>query len=129
MATVAALPLAAADAKKPRLDLRASPLHSFSPASIHFTGELVGGDDVPEFHCPELEWNWDDGSKSSQEPDCEPLGPDGRIDRVYSADHSYPRAGTYTIQLSLHRGKALLARQTVKVIVKAGAGDSTWEEE
>ena len=26
-----------------------------------------GGDDVEEFHCPEIEWDWDDGGKSVAE--------------------------------------------------------------
>jgi hypothetical protein len=61
--------------KKPRLDLRASPRMSFSPAHILLTAELMGGDDIEDLHCPELEWERDDGGKSVQEADCKPFEP------------------------------------------------------
>ena len=50
--------------KKPRLDLRATPRMAFSPVNIFLIAELQGGDDVEEYYCPQLEWDWDDGGKS-----------------------------------------------------------------
>ena len=60
-------PLLPRDAKpkKPRLDLRATPRMAFSPVNVFLTAELTGGDDVEDYHCPELEWDWDDGGKST----------------------------------------------------------------
>ena len=43
--------------KKPHLELRASPRMAFSPVNVLLTAELIGGDDVEEYHCPELEWD------------------------------------------------------------------------
>ena len=56
--------------KRPALELRALPRFAFSPANIHFTAELTGGDDVEELYCPDVEWEWGDGGKSQQESLC-----------------------------------------------------------
>src|SRR4029453_9586982 len=62
-----------AKGKKPHLDLRSSPRMGFSPVHVLLTAEFIGGDDVEEFHCPEIEWDWDDGGKSMHEADCTPF--------------------------------------------------------
>ena len=64
-----------AKVKKPRLDLRVTPRFSFSPAQLLFTGELIGGDDVEDLYCPELEWDWDDGGRASRSPTARPSRP------------------------------------------------------
>ena len=47
--------------QKPKLELRAAPRMAVSPAQVLFTAELKGGVDLEDFHCPEIEWDWDDG--------------------------------------------------------------------
>src|SRR5262245_41655515 len=114
MALVAALALAGAGAglaedqaqakgKKPKLDLRATPRMAFSPVSVLFTAEFMGGDDVEEFHCPEIEWDWDDGGKSVQESDCPPYTPGMKIERRFTNDHEYQKAGIYNIKATFRR--------------------------
>ena len=66
----AAEPADAPKLKKPKLDLRATPRMAFSPVNVLLVAELTGGDDVEEYYCPELEWDWDDGGKSVHEADC-----------------------------------------------------------
>jgi hypothetical protein len=58
---------------QPQLSLRATPRVGLSPTGVILTGQLQGGEDVEEFHCPALEWDWDDGSRSSSEEDCGPF--------------------------------------------------------
>jgi hypothetical protein len=110
---------------KPKLDLRVSPRFAFSPVTVLLTANLVGGTQIAEYNCPELEWNWDDGAKSAHESDCEPLGPDGDIQRRYTASHEFRRAGTYNVTLTMRKGDKALAVQTVKVTVKPGVGDAS----
>src|SRR4029453_11066699 len=75
-----------AKAKKPRLELKATPRFAFSPAYVMFSAELTGGDDSEEMHCPELEWEWDDGGKSVAESDCAPFEPGKtQLERRFSA--------------------------------------------
>src|SRR3954453_10401248 len=87
--------------KKPHLELRASPRFSFSPARVLLTAELVGGDEVDEYNCPDIEWEWDDGSKRADEWDCDPLDPGSRIERRYTAEHEFRLAGNYNVKVTM----------------------------
>jgi len=119
-------PSAGADnkGKKPTLALRGTPRFSFSPVSVLFTAELTGGDDLEDFYCPELTWEWDDGGKSIKESDCPPYE-DGvtHIERRFSQEHGFVRAGVYAVKVTMRRSNHLIARQTVSVNVRPGLGD------
>ena len=114
--------------KKPHLELRAAPRMAFSPVNVLLTLELVGGGDVEEYHCPEVEWDWDDGGKSVHEADCAPFE-EGKttIERRFTADHEYIKAGIYQIKATMRRLNRTLATATVKVTVRPGIGDPTIE--
>ena len=118
-----------AKGKKPKLDLRATPRMAFSPVNIFFTAEFMGGDDLEDFHCPEIEWDWDDGGKSVQEADCQPFTPGTKIERRFTAEHDYRRAGVYNIKATFRRTNRTLAQASVRVTVRAGLGDPTIERE
>lgn len=112
---------------KPGLYLRATPRFSFSPATILFTAELKGGDDVEELYCPEVEWEWGDGGKSVSEGDCDPWEPGMKIDRRYTGRHEYRRSGRYQVRVSLgHAGKRIMS-QTLTIDVRPGVGDPTMQ--
>ncbi len=117
-------------AKKPHLDLRASPRMSFSPAHILLTAEWMGGDDVEEYHCPEVEWEWDDGGKSVNESDCKPFEAGvTKIQRRFTAEHDYRKAGIYTVKVTMRRTGKTLASTSVRVTVRPGLGDQTPTEQ
>jgi hypothetical protein len=133
LAACVASPVAAdgvkAKVKKPRLDLRATPRMAFSPVRILLTAELTGGSDVEEFHCPELEWDWDDGGKSVHEADCKPFEPGvTKIERRFTADHQYNKAGVYNVRVTMRRTNRPLASASVRVTVRPGLGDPTTME-
>ncbi len=109
--------------KKPELELRASPRYAFSPADVMFTAELKGGDDVEEFYCPELEWEWGDGGKSVQESDCEPWTAATKIERRFTSHHTYARAGLYYVRVRLRKSGKGIAAQSVQLTIRAGVGD------
>jgi len=116
--------------KKPHLELRASPRIAFSPVNIFLTAELIGGADVEEYHCPELEWDWDDGGKSTHESDCAPFeAGKTTIQRRFTVDHEYRKAGLYSIKATMRRANHTLATATVKVTVRPGVDDPTIERE
>jgi hypothetical protein len=113
--------------KKPGLDVRAAPRMAFSPVNVFFTAELTGGDDVEEFYCPEVQWEWGDGGKSVQEADCPPYEAGTKIERRFTSEHEYKVAGQYGIKVTLrHSGKSLVAN-SVQITVRAGLGDRTLE--
>jgi len=110
--------------KKPSLSLRATPRMAFSPVNVFLTAELTGGEDVEEMYCPELEWDWGNGGKSVQESDCSPYEPGvSKIERRFTAEHEYRRAGLYSIAVTLRRNGKAIARADVKVTVRPGIGD------
>jgi hypothetical protein len=114
--------------KKPHLELRAMPRMAFSPVMVMLTAELVGGDNVEEYHCPELEWDWDDGGKSMHEADCAPFeAGKTTIERRFTADHEYRKAGVYQIKATMRRVNRTLATATVRVTVRPGIADPTLE--
>jgi PKD domain len=117
-----------ASAKRPGLDLRATPRMAFSPADIFFTAELKGGDDNHEdLYCPEVTWEWGDGGKSVEESDCEPYTESAKIERRFTAHHTYPRAAVYSVKVTLRKSGKSVAAQTVQVTVRPGLGDRTME--
>lgn len=120
---------AGAKPARPKLDLKVTPRFAFSPVTVSVTASLMGGGNAEEFNCPELEWEWDDGSKSAHEADCDPLGENGEIQRRYTASHEYRHAGTYTVKLTMRKGDKPLAQQSVKVTVRAGLGDESADSE
>ena len=110
--------------RKPRLDLRASPRMAFSPVNVFLTAELVGGDEVEDYYCPSLEWNWGDGAKSVRESDCPPFAAgSSELERRFSAEHGYRRAGDYEITVTLRRANRSLAVASARVNVRPGLGD------
>lgn len=113
--------------KKPRLDLRVTPRMAFSPVTVLVVAELQGGDDVEEFYCPEVEWEWDDGGKSVNEGDCAPFEPGTKIDRRFTAEHDYRKAGVYNVKVTLRRAGRAIAANSVRITVRPGLGDRTME--
>ena len=111
--------------RKPRLDLRATPRMAFSPVNVLLTAELVGGDELEEYYCPGLEWNWGDGARSVRESDCPPFQPGSEFVRRFSAEHGYRRAGEYEITIPLRRANNALAMASARVAVRPGLGDAT----
>jgi hypothetical protein len=115
-------PAESARGRKPRLNLRVSPRMAFTPVMVVSTAELVGGDEVEEYHCPRLEWDWGDGSRSAQESDCAPFDGVSPIERRYSASHVYRSAGQYDIRLTLSRATRSIAVASAAVSVHSGLG-------
>ncbi len=107
---------------RPRFDIRASPRVSFSPGPVLVMAELNGGDDLEEFYCPGLEWDWGDGERSLHEADCAPFEPGTSLERRFSARHVFRQAGEFDVRVTLRRADRSLARATVHVTVGRPAG-------
>jgi hypothetical protein len=103
--------------KKPQLDLRASPRVAFSPVEVLITGQLKGGDDLEEYYCPGLEWEWGDGTRSSHESDCAPFEAGTTLERFFRARHAYGSPGAYNVRLTLKRADRTVAVGSVAVTV------------
>jgi hypothetical protein len=110
--------------KKPRLELRAMPRMSYSPVTIHVVAELKGGDDIEQYYCPEIEWEWGDGGKSVQEGDCSPFEPGvSKIGRRFTAEHHYKWSGGYRVSVRLRKADKSFAKADVSLTIRPGAGE------
>ena len=109
-------------ARKPRLEVRATPRIAFSPVMVLATAELRGGDIAEEFYCPALEWDWDDGGKSGQESDCPPFQPGMEMERRFTAEHAYRRAGVYQVTVRLKRADRSVAVGSTTINFRSGLG-------
>jgi hypothetical protein len=117
----------AGDLSRPRLNLRATPRTVLSPASVLVVAELKGGGEHEDFYCPALEWEWGDGTRSVQEGDCPPFDADSRLERYFSARHSYGAPGEYSVRVTLRRASRTVVAAAVGVSVHGrtalGAGE------
>ena len=115
---------AEAKPKKPTLEMRVTPRMAFSPVTVLMVAELKGGDDIEQYYCPEIEWDWDDGGKSVHEADCPPFeNGTTTIDRRFSQEHHYPRAGIYNVKASFKKAGNTFLANSIRITVRAGAGD------
>jgi hypothetical protein len=127
IASLATAGFSAEKARKPRLDLRAAPRMAFSPVNVLLTAELMGGEEVDQLYCPEIEWNWDDGGKSVHESDCAPLESGGTFERRFTAQHAFRQAGTYNVKVTMRKASRPVAVATVKAVRRAAAfTDQDW---
>jgi PKD domain len=110
--------------RKPRLELRAAPRMAMSPASVFFTAELKDGDDSEEFYCPALEWDWDDGARSTHEADCQPFQEGTAMERRFTAEHLYAHEGSYDVKVTLLHADRVLTTSRVQITVRPGIGDT-----
>ena len=110
------------DDDKPELSLRSSPKVAFAPAEILFIGELRGGaDDYEEYYCASIEWDWDDDTRSTSTPDCEPYeAGTSQIRRRFSTRHRFDRGGRYEIRLLLKQRDDVVTSARTNIEIRGG---------
>ena len=120
-------PLAAENDKKakPSISVRASPQGGFSPLRVVLTAELKGGaDDFEDFYCPAIEWNWDDGTKSESNSDCEPyVAGKSEIKRRYTIDRIYQMGGEYNVEFRIKQKNKTVGMGKTLIRIRPGVRD------
>ena len=132
-ATVIAVALAAsavageARARRPRLKIRTTHSLASTPVWVMAVAELVGGEDLEDFYCVGLEWDWGDGTRSYRESDCDPFEAGIEIDRFFSARHVYAVPGEYRVRVSLVRADRRVAAARTSVRIMNRFASSRWD--
>ncbi len=131
-ATVIAVALATsgfageARARKPRLKLRANYGAAIGPVPVMAVAELVGGENLEEFYCVGLRWDWGDGTRSYQESDCDPFESGMEVARFFSARHRYAQSGDYDVRVTLIRADREVAAARTFVRILGRVASSSW---
>tara|TARA_B100001123_G_scaffold244838_2_gene273769 strand:- start:17514 stop:17972 length:459 start_codon:yes stop_codon:yes gene_type:complete len=107
---------------EPDFTLRASPQVGLAPVEILFIAQLRGGsDDYEEFYCTTIEWDWDDDTRSSSTPDCDPYVPgQSKIRRRFSTRHEFEYPGRYTIRVYLRKSGEVVATARTSLELRGG---------
>lgn len=101
----------------PSLILSAIPRQGFSPLRVSFRVILDGvAENDVEWHCLKEEWDYGDGSISSQKPNCEPLTADSKITTEFFSDHVYEIPGGYTASFTIGDKKLRSNKVGVRVL-------------
>ena len=110
--------------KRPKLTLTARPPIAMSPARVSLTAELNGGpDDLEDFYCPTIEWDWGDGTSSETTADCDPYeAGKSTFRRRFTVEHVF-RAGYHRVSLRLKKHDKQISSATVVVDVRPGIRD------
>src|SRR5690349_10589654 len=114
-----------ADAKRPKLTLKAQPVIAMAPARVVLTAELQGGaNDFEDYYCPSVEWDWGDGTQSESTNDCAPYeAGKSEIKRRFTVEHVF-RAGVYRVMFKLKRRDKAVGFATVNIQIRPGLRDT-----
>jgi hypothetical protein len=111
-------PALTAAASRARITVRAFPATVIPPASVLLVAELQGDEDHEDFQCPEIEWDWADGTRSRRQSDCAPDGT-AVVEHRFSLRHSFREGGLYRVSFRLRRADRLLSEGSTTVMVYA----------
>ena len=116
----------AADKSKPSISVKANPVIAFSPARVVVTADLKGGaNDYEEFYCPQIEWEWGDGTISEQSTDCDPYeAGKSEIKRHFTASKVFQFSGDYRVQFKIKKKDKTVAVAGTEVKIRPGARES-----
>jgi hypothetical protein len=92
---------------------------------VLLTAELQGGADLEDFHCPHIEWDFADGSRSVHQEDCEPLTAESRMERRFTRRHAFDAPGEYQVVVTLRRSDRVLAQASTTIILQGGVTTTT----
>jgi hypothetical protein len=107
--------------KRPKIEARGIPALGVAPLDVLVVLDLKGGDEIEELYCPEVEFNWADGSKSVQESDCPPFVPgQTTLTRRFSARHTFRGGGEFNVRVRLRRADKIVASAETRVSVRGG---------
>src|SRR6266516_3247790 len=77
-----------------KLQITADLRQGFAPVSVSFKAELVGVSETdPAYYCLQEEWDFGDGSVSSDKPNCEPYAAGSKVTHEFFVEHVYQNEG------------------------------------
>jgi hypothetical protein len=86
------------------------------PVTFRLVIEARGNED---YYCPRVEWEWQDGTRSSEESDCPAVGGGSEVEprQTWSRTREVRHGGTYTVRARLFKADRLLRVVKAQVMV------------
>jgi hypothetical protein len=113
-----------ATAKEPKVELKPTPRVTMMPggtraAVVRFRLTVNDGG-REDYYCPKVEWEWHDGTKSSEESDCPPFGEatPSDHDRIWSHSREYWEAGQHVVTVRLFKGERMIRKVEATVDIR-----------
>jgi hypothetical protein len=93
------------------------------PVTFRLVIEARGDED---YRCPRVEWEWQDGTRSSEESDCPAVAAGSEVEprQTWSRTREVRHGGTYTVRARLYKADRLLRTVKAQVMVN-GEGMSS----
>jgi hypothetical protein len=110
------------EAETPGVKLRASPRVSMAPPGgvtpILLTVQIVGPE-TEQYYCAEIIWLWPDGTRSSEESDCDPFAERTNYPRRFSRRIAAPaHYREYQVCVALRKGGEVFDQSCARYTVR-----------
>lgn len=118
-------PASSEQASGVKLNLSPSPRQGFAPLHVTLQANLEGASaNDQKYYCLQEEWDFGDGAKSTEKPNCDPFNADSKIKTEFFVDHMYEREGNYTVRLVLGQENEdqVRSRQVSVVVLEKSLG-------
>jgi hypothetical protein len=115
-----------AGAPKPDVELKATPSMAMLPLGRAATVRLqvrIKDKGNEDYYCPRLEWEWEDGTMSTEESDCPPCEEAQPKDheRTWSRSRQFWEPGRQTVTVRLFKGDKVVRVLHVDVEIRGEA--------
>lgn len=105
-----------------KLSITASPRQGFEPLRVTFRGVLeTANPNDKDLYCLQEEWDFGDGAKSTEKPNCDPHTEDTKIKTEFFTEHVYEKFGNYNVRFTLGDEK-IRSRQIAVVVLERNTG-------
>lgn len=135
MTSLALLLLMASEPAKPKVELKVNPqfaMLGIGPrafATVHFRLSVKDAG-VEDYYCPRIEWEWDDGTKGTEESDCPPFATAQKEDheRSWNKSRQFWEPGNHVVKVRMYKGDRLIRTIDAKVEVSGEATPGRFRE-
>ncbi|HJZ10610.1 MAG TPA: hypothetical protein VJ521_00570 [Acidobacteriota bacterium] len=113
------------ESSSPKVSITAIPRQGFVPLRVSFHASLQGVEESnKDFYCLKEEWDFGDGSISTEQPHCETFREGSKITTAFFAEHVYETPGSYGAYFSLGEKKAVRSGKAQVTAIESMRGYS-----
>jgi hypothetical protein len=135
MTSLALVLFLASEPAKPKVELKVNPAFAMlgvgprASATVRFRLSVKDGGDE-NYYCPRIEWEWEDGTKGTEESDCPAfeLAQKEDHERTWNKSHQFWEPGNHVVKVRMYKGDRLIRTLDAKVEVSGEATPGRFRE-